>query len=122
MPSSSQKVNPKRPGERATASDRNHIVDMVKRMIVGGTGILVKRAGDQIVIEARAGVGGGHASPDPSANSYVKGHQATTFEGLPDPETVRPIDIARVTEGDDQGMMCYVSPDGETWWSWTHWQ
>lgn len=122
MSNPTQKLRNPQVGQRVTAAREESVISMIKRLIVGGEGITTRMIGDQVVIEAKRGVGAAFTPPDPFANAYVKGHRATTFEGLPDPETVASIDIARVTEGDDQGMMCYVSPDGESWWSWTHFQ
>jgi len=39
------------PGQRLTAKALNAVVDLILRTVIGGNGIAVRRAGNQIVIE-----------------------------------------------------------------------
>lgn len=112
----SQKINDARPGQPMKADMVNHIIAVVKRMIVDGRGTTVGRMGDQICINASKGpVGNGGGGSTIVDDSFVYGD---SFEELPAPVVGNK--FGRVTEGDQKGMTCVINADGDGWVPFTH--
>lgn len=110
MASPTQKLNNPRRGEHVTAARETSLITQLRRMIVAGRGILVKSAGDQVIIEAKPGIGG---TGGKSSGAFTWMKTATTKAGLEEP--VNEIWFGRVTAGDDKGMVCVRNPDNDGW-------
>lgn len=105
-----QKVKPARAGEAIRSADLQKIVALILQTVKGGRGVLVKRVGQSIIIEAEQGKvasGGGGGS-----GSVF--YSAKTKAGLPsEPNLYK---FGRVDGvGADNGMVCVVNPDHDGW-------
>lgn len=112
-----QKTRAPRRGEPITSADMQKIVALILQTVKGGRGILIKRVGQSIIVEAEQGraVGGSGSS---AFHSWCK--VAPTKAELEEP--VAEIYFGRVTAGDDIGMMCVRNPDNDGWNSFTHFE
>lgn len=95
-----------KPGDPIPADWLNRVRDSITASIVAGAGVVVKRAGNQIIIEATGKGGGGGAT--------FRKVTATTKAGLATPTS--PHQFARVTAGVEQGRE-YVPNSTLTGWT-----
>lgn len=109
-------MKPKRSGETLSAAAINQLIAKIKSAIVGGKGILVRRSGDQIIIETeRGGISGSRSAAPPSALPTIW-YTAASKATLTDASTVSATALARVqSETSENGMVCIVNPDGDGW-------
>ncbi len=109
-------MSPRRRGDDLTASTINQLMAKIRASIVGGKGILIRRGGDQIIIEtARGGIGGSNGGA-PSTAAPTLWYTAASKATLTDASTVSATALARVqSETSENGMVCIVNPDGDGW-------
>lgn len=108
---SSQKINDARPGQPMKADMVNHIIAVVKRMIVDGRGTTVGRMGDQICINASSGpVGNGGGGGGPQVD-YTAASKTLLEAYMGVVEYAR----GRVTAGADQGVVYVRNPANDGW-------
>ena len=106
----SQKLKTPMAGQPITASMLRQISEKIRNSIKPGKGIFIRRAADELIIEATAkGKGGG------SGGGGVIWYTAETKAGLPDASTVAETALGRVTAGDNAGMVCVVNPLKNGW-------
>lgn len=123
MASDTQKLDAPKRGQRITADDNKKMIALVKRLIVGGKGILVRKAGDQVVIESRA-MGGGTAAVSESWAPYERASEealiatTTTDNGDPLPYSA----LAVITNGDLSGSWWGRNPNNTGWRCLTVWR
>jgi hypothetical protein len=102
-------MQPPRNGDKLTPDILRRMKALILQTVKGGPGILVKRVGESVVVEATGQQGGKPASG--AAQGWVT---ATTKAGLVDPPNNRY--LARVDgSGSDDGMVCIANPDGSGW-------
>ncbi len=88
-------MSPRRRGDDLTASTINQLMAKIRASIVGGKGILIRRGGDQIIIETARG---GRSSGRSTSGGFIP-YLAESEEELP--EDVDAYAQGFITEGDD---------------------
>jgi len=105
-----QKLTTPNAGQPITAAMLRQLAEKIVNSIKPGKGIVIRRAADQITIEAKAkGTAGSGGS---GATIW---YTAETKAGLTDASTVAETALGRVTAGANQGMVCVVNPDKDGW-------
>lgn len=123
MGSDNQKIRAPQPGMRNTAERERAIIQLIKRLVIGGKGIAVSHAGDRVIVELQGGGGLGARGPKGDSGDDIW-YEAESKSELPnDPAEVKHNSWARIIgNGSQAGMICHRNRTNTDWNALNFWE